>query len=458
MKRHHFIIILLIIVIVSFIFITSLFFIKQKNVTSPITSTSITSSSENLLTSYDTNNAVSVLYTNEDADIDNTILIAPGTIVMWYTSPQAPSGWALCDGTQGTPNLTGHFIKGGNLSNSSISPKTGEKGGKDKIYLNINNIPDHLHSATVISSYNGEHDHYGQTDPYNHTHTYKVADQTNYMDSSVNDYTEVWNKVYDSDGNADTSTVDGHQHNFERTSKNGEHIHQINVKVDSFGYDNPIPIEINPPHFKLNFIMKLEGKPDDNIRVGEKNVLHADQEGNIMSTVLVPRGIIVMWNGYNIPYGWALCNGENDTPNLENMFVKSTKNDDYNKVGLSTINIYESNLPKHTHDAVCYLEKNGEHDHSVTDDESGGHSHRYSYKYKSDKPGDSPDILAGKTDILKSVKSEETSEDSHTHNFTTSSTGKHFHTITSYNVSEVGEGQPVNINPPYYVLCYIMKI
>jgi len=136
MKRHHFINILLIIVIVSFIFIVSFFSIKKKK--TKVTATSITTpmanSYENLLTSYDPDNAVSVLYTNEDADIDNTIIIAPGTIVMWYNGTIVPDGWALCDGYQGTPNLNNCFIKGGNLSNSSSSPKTKDKGGKDKIY------------------------------------------------------------------------------------------------------------------------------------------------------------------------------------------------------------------------------------------------------------------------------------------------------------------------------------
>ena len=35
----------------------------------------------------------------------------------------------------------------------------------------------------------------------------------------------------------------------------------------------------------------------------------------------VPPGTIVMWCGTQIPQGWALCNGQNGTPNLRNQFI-----------------------------------------------------------------------------------------------------------------------------------------
>lgn len=38
-------------------------------------------------------------------------LVPPGVIVAWWGSTDAiPSGWALCDGTNGTPDLRGRFI------------------------------------------------------------------------------------------------------------------------------------------------------------------------------------------------------------------------------------------------------------------------------------------------------------------------------------------------------------
>ena len=43
------------------------------------------------------------------------LLIPQGTIVMW-NGDSIPEGWALCDGTKGTPNLIGSFIKASNVS------------------------------------------------------------------------------------------------------------------------------------------------------------------------------------------------------------------------------------------------------------------------------------------------------------------------------------------------------
>ena len=47
-----------------------------------------------------------------------TSTILPGTIVMW-DSNVAPKGWAICDGSQGTPDLTGKFVAGAGASTVS---------------------------------------------------------------------------------------------------------------------------------------------------------------------------------------------------------------------------------------------------------------------------------------------------------------------------------------------------
>ena len=46
--------------------------------------------------------------------------IPAGTIVMYNGTSGIPAGWAICDGTEGTPNLTGNFIK--------VSETAGETG------------------------------------------------------------------------------------------------------------------------------------------------------------------------------------------------------------------------------------------------------------------------------------------------------------------------------------------
>lgn len=47
--------------------------------------------------------------------------IPAGTIVMYNGTSGIPAGWAICDGTEGTPNLTGNFIKA-----SETAGETGE--------------------------------------------------------------------------------------------------------------------------------------------------------------------------------------------------------------------------------------------------------------------------------------------------------------------------------------------
>jgi hypothetical protein len=79
--------------------------------------------------------------------------IPSGLISMWSGSiGSIPSGWYLCDGSNGTPNLTDRFIIG-----AGSSYAVNGTGGVSSVTLTTNNMPAHTHTATV-------------TDP-GHTHT-----------------------------------------------------------------------------------------------------------------------------------------------------------------------------------------------------------------------------------------------------------------------------------------------
>lgn len=60
---------------------------------------------------YFNNNTVSVICIPDMAVA--TSGIPAGSIVMYSGTSGIPAGWAICDGTNGTPNLTGNFIKAG---------------------------------------------------------------------------------------------------------------------------------------------------------------------------------------------------------------------------------------------------------------------------------------------------------------------------------------------------------
>ena len=62
-------------------------------------------------------------------------------MILMYTGTTAPTGWALCNGSNGTPDLRDRFIVG---SGSSYS--VGNTGGSNSVNLNVNQIPSHTHS------------------------------------------------------------------------------------------------------------------------------------------------------------------------------------------------------------------------------------------------------------------------------------------------------------------------
>jgi hypothetical protein len=71
--------------------------------------------------------------------------IPAGLISMWSGSiGSIPSGWYLCDGSNGTPNLTDRFIIG-----AGSSYAVNGTGGVSSVTLTTNNMPAHTHTATV---------------------------------------------------------------------------------------------------------------------------------------------------------------------------------------------------------------------------------------------------------------------------------------------------------------------
>ena len=79
----------------------------------------------------------------------STHYVPTGGIIMWSGSVLAiPTGWALCDGTDGTPNLRNRFVVGVGV-NSTYD--IGDTGGGTAT-LSVANMPSHNHSATSTST------------------------------------------------------------------------------------------------------------------------------------------------------------------------------------------------------------------------------------------------------------------------------------------------------------------
>jgi hypothetical protein len=49
-------------------------------------------------------------------------------------------GWAVCNGTNGTPDLTNKFVRGSDTAN------VGKTGGADEVKLDKSHLPNHTHT------------------------------------------------------------------------------------------------------------------------------------------------------------------------------------------------------------------------------------------------------------------------------------------------------------------------
>jgi microcystin-dependent protein len=106
--------------------------------------------------------------TNKDMIVDGNLLVRgtltaniaaffpTGGIIMWSGElSDIPDGWALCDGQNNTPNLSGKFVVGyhaGQLDYASI----GATGGEDSAILAVDHMPSHRHSVQLSG---GDHSH-----------------------------------------------------------------------------------------------------------------------------------------------------------------------------------------------------------------------------------------------------------------------------------------------------------
>jgi microcystin-dependent protein len=78
--------------------------------------------------------------------------VPKGLIAEWAGIPSTiPSGWFLCDGLNGTPDLSGRFVvcldEDGTVFNN-----VGEIGGENEVVLTTNQMPNHEHDITPVDA------------------------------------------------------------------------------------------------------------------------------------------------------------------------------------------------------------------------------------------------------------------------------------------------------------------
>lgn len=184
----------------------------------------------------------------------------------------------------------------------------------------------------------------------------------------------------------------------------------------------------------------------------------------------VPYGAVMMWSGavIDIPESWALCDGNNGTPNLLNRFIVGA--------GATYAPLAEGGTTTHTHSGS--VDSGGAHSHSLTIDahaltiaEIPSHRHTIlgpevasgEFEFNSVVDAETPigaeSHTGGDTEYSLNGTAGNVADRAgsgltgggagHTHTGAAASSGAHTHTITT------GAGSSL---PPYFALCYIMKI
>jgi len=184
----------------------------------------------------------------------DTSPVPRGAILMWSGSmDKIPLGWALCDGSKGTPDLRGRFIVGAGTGtydhedkdketfNFPMAPPEpgkkpipGQTGGRLKVPLSLSEMPRHAHTGKTNKD--GAH--------YHHVPVWANEDRnkTEYPPGNrylFKDLNQAYNRAPDRAPTTSKHTSE-HEHGFTTESTGGN-----------------APHENLPPFFALCFIMKL---------------------------------------------------------------------------------------------------------------------------------------------------------------------------------------------------------
>lgn len=131
--------------------------------------------------------------------------IPSGIILLWSGSiATIPGGWALCNGSNGTPDLRDRFVVG-----AGSSYAVGATGGANTVTLDATQIPSHTHTITATGSSGN-----ASTD---HTHSLSASGTTS---GQSNDHTH--------SGTTGTESV-GHTHTFSGTTSGQSNTHSHTV-------------------------------------------------------------------------------------------------------------------------------------------------------------------------------------------------------------------------------------
>lgn len=160
------------------------------------------------------------------------------------------------------------------------------------------------------------------------------------------------------------------------------------------------------------------------------------------------RGMIIFWSGSssNVPAGWLLCNGTNNTPNLIDKFIIGSSTSGATGGSANAV------VVSHSHSASA--DTQGNHTHYAWSDVQGNHAHTTQGHVSINKFFYSGGGGVDGTGIPYSAGAWTSESGAHAHNIGMHAAGSHGHNIAVSTNGESGVGKNL---PPYYALCYIMK-
>ena len=86
-------------------------------------------------------------FSGSGANLTGIEAFVTGMIILWSGAADAiPSGFVLCNGSNGTPDLRGRFVVGYHDGNSDYD--VNDTGGSESVTLTVNQIPAHTHTHT----------------------------------------------------------------------------------------------------------------------------------------------------------------------------------------------------------------------------------------------------------------------------------------------------------------------
>jgi microcystin-dependent protein len=165
-----------------------------------------------------------------------------GGIIMW-SGASVPTGWALCNGSNGTPDLRNRFI----VSTGS-GYAIGATGGANSVTLTPDQMPAHGHTGSTSAA--GAHSHSGTTAGVG-DHSHSLSRYSG--NSNVNTQSSRYALATTNDiGPDSTQGAGAHSHTF---TTNGvvDHTHTVTVGNTGGGEAH----ENRPPYYALAFIMRV---------------------------------------------------------------------------------------------------------------------------------------------------------------------------------------------------------